>query len=519
MKVSLLHDYLIHANQVFPHNIAIVDHNDNITYSVLHDRVNHFASFIQLTAKQKNIPLRRIAIIGNKSIASIISMLAALKLGCSYTVINDELPALGISEVLEILNLDILIMTMMSKKLQQQLAQLSYNPCCTINLGPDLQSTITQNTVNFPNDYMAKYHDIAIPVTATAYILFTSGSTGTPKGVCMAHQSAVAAIEHYAHDIKLNANDRIGNSAPLCFDLSMLDIFSAMRSGASLYLIDKSHLTPDRFFAYLNQNKISSLLTVPSLLNYMQENKTKPTLLNAMRYLSFSGEPLSPSFLESVLTILPESTSIWNLYGATEMPYVFSKKIHRKNLSTCNHFPPNNYITTRIDRFKQLHIKSEMVLSGYLTKKDTQLVFPFDDEGWYQTGDRASINKNNEFELHGRIDRQIKYMGHRIELDEIENKISHLAGVKEVAVLYIKESSCIIVFVVINYVSANNSIKKLADLCRTILPTHMNPKNFYIIDYLPKTITGKKDRRQLTNIYQQYNKGIVTEDVKIDATT
>lgn len=508
---KLLHKYFIETTKLSPHQIAIVDSESSISYKHLSQRVFQISELFNKTWNKIQGRQPRVAVIGLKSIESIIAIMASLFTESSYSAISEDLPAVRISEIIDTLSLDILVITTLSKKLVSQLKKITSYPKYILNLGPTSQDSLFQfspyikginnNNVDCLNYKFLNFSDVTV-----AYILFTSGSTGKPKGVCVSHRSASLAIERFLSDISLTSQDRVANCSSLSFDLSMFDIFSTFAKGATLYLMQKNDLKPDSFFHYIRTKQITSLFTVPSLWRYMQDNRTEeqPLNVNALRYLSFSGEPLTSSFLQSLSYAILSltQTQVWNLYGATEMPYVFAKRIDPSSSSEmahCKNFPLHPSIKVRLDAVGQLYIKSSILFSGYLLNNGEQTIKSMAIDGWYPTGDKATINSVGEIELHGRIDRQIKYMGHRIELDEIEERIESLTIIKEAAVIYHLEEKKIIAYVVIGISNKKNENfrKILLEACQKILPTSMIPSSFELIPDIPKTISGKKDRKQL----------------------
>ena len=172
------------------------------------------------------------------------------------------------------------------------------------------------------------------------------------------------------------------------------------------------------------------------------ENESINYYIEKMKKVEVNSEIECVKLLKSVI-------DVWNLYGATEMPYVLANHNNFKEKELGSFTLKGDNIDLRISDEDELLVKSPALTSGYFVSHDASLIKPFVNSCWYPTGDRASIDKEGNVTIYGRKDRQVKIQGHRIELDEIECTLEKMKEVKEAAVIFIPYSQKIIGFIVL----------------------------------------------------------------------
>jgi len=342
-----------------------------------------------------------------------------------------------------------------------------------------------------------------------AYVIFTSGSTGTPKGVLVEHRGAAALLRWCREAFPLEASEGVLAGASVCFDMSVFEIFHPLAVGGAVVL------APDALsLATLPaRERVTLLSAVPSAAAELLRTGGIPT---SVRTLNLGGEPMRGS-LAAGLYELRHVETVWNIYGPTEdTVYSTAYPVPRGAAGG----PPigrpiageRAYVLDR--RMEpvpagvpgELYLAGEGLARGYLGRPDATAERwapdPFAAEPGaraYRTGDRVRWRPDGELEYLGRVDRQVKVRGYRIEPGEVESAILLHPGVREAAVELRDDASGdarLVGYVVPSAEEAPPGAELRAFL-RDRLPAHLVPSAWVAIAELPRTASGKVDRKAL----------------------
>lgn len=354
-----------------------------------------------------------------------------------------------------------------------------------------------------------------------AYIMFTSGSTGFPKGAAISHQNLLNFIEWGKTTFNVVETDVFSNANPIYFDNSVFDFYVSLFNGATLVPIDHDLAKqPSQLVKTINLAGCTIWFSVPSLLVYLLTTKalSKQDFPQVTR-ISFGGEGFPKNKLKKLYDLFADRIQLINVYGPTECTCICSSynisDVDFKDmtiLAPLGQMAPNfGYEILDSDNNRtnagELCLTGPGVGLGYYNDEDrTSVSFvqnphkPF-NQVMYRTGDLVELKSDGLIHFKGRIDNQIKHMGYRIELEEIESAFSTLDYVDEVGVIYERitdELGHIKAYVSINKegLSADgilNDVKK-------IVPAYMVPRILNILDVLPKNQNGKIDRKQLKDL-------------------
>ncbi len=264
-----------------------------------------------------------------------------------------------------------------------------------------------------------------------SYVMYTSGTTGNPKGVIILKKNLNNYIKWLLKRLKVNSNDNISQFISICFDVSICDFFLALCQGSRLILPNKlDYLFPARM---IKKNQISHLVCTPSLIDQIDNTKElKKNFFKNLKSIFFCGEPLYKKQVEKIFKA-NKKILITNAYGPTETTVSVSsslinkdnyKKLSLKAMSI-GKANVNNEIVLLDKNFKrknegEIFIAGKQVSPGYLNQShETKNKFILiNKKRFFRTGDLGKLFKGNYF-FEGRIDDQVKFRGHRVELEEI----------------------------------------------------------------------------------------------------
>jgi amino acid adenylation domain-containing protein len=506
------------AVALFPENIAVWAQNRTLTYRELEERSNQLARLLRAKGVKKG---DRVGLYFSKSIESVISMFGVLKAGAAYVPLDPHAPVRRIEYIIGNCGLKALITT--QSKLQALATGLLRESGFILLV--DGQDAALEPGDIIGWNLLSSFQSAQPPVcdiieTDLAYILYTSGSTGDPKGVMLSHRNALTFINWCAETFLIRPKDRLSNHAPHHFDLSVFDIYNSIQAGAAVYMISEDvALFPPRLASFIEEHAITVWYSVPSALVYLLlHGDLDHHPLKSLRLILFAGEPFAIKYLRQLAEIVP-SAELYNLYGPTETNVCTYYRVDRSILLNIDQLPigkacSNTEVFAVTDAGKlaasgesgELYVRGPSVTKGYWgdPEKTRRAVVsnpfqPHFSEDIYRTGDLVTLDAQGEYWYIGRRDHMIKSRGYRIELGEIESALYAHAAVKETAVVAIPDEEIgnrIKAFVC----TLQPDMVTKADLqlhCATRIPKYMIPEQIEFCDILPKTSTGKVDRKRL----------------------
>jgi D-alanine--poly(phosphoribitol) ligase subunit 1 len=457
---------------------------------------------------------------GVKSIHTVATMIACLKIGAPYSVLDPDSPVERLRKIVFTCRPRLLVA---EHDLIAQLNQVS------VELGI---TSVEKNTAELTQT-LSKYKDTDLIETRQvtgnnlAYIMYTSGSTGFPKGAVMTHANLLNLIEWSRETYDVTSEDVLTNVNPLYFDNSVFDFYSALFTGACLVPFSKEETRdPKLLVEKVNAARCTLWFSVPSLLIFLQTMKaTDGKNLRSIRRFVFGGEGYPKAKLKRLYDVYADTSEFFNVYGPTECTCICtSYKLSLQDFEYVQELPPLGYIAPnfsflildRDDRIVTAGETGELCLIGpnvgrgyYNDPERTAAAFvqnPHNDkfqEIIYKTGDLVRLDPaDGKLYIYGRKDNQIKHMGYRIELEEIEAAIHCLDYVSEAAALHTNAGGLSRLVAVVA-ASRNFDDAEIRKDLRQIIPDYMIPSVYYQEDILPKNPNGKVDRRFLVEKYLQ----------------
>ena len=518
----VLHQLLTQSAARRPDAEAVRLLNEAITYRELETRSNQLAHAL---IKSGVIPGDRIGIYLHKSPAAIVSIFGILKTGACYVPIDASAPGPRLMEIARQCEFRALITSCtLSEKLgNASKEEWPMSAIFFVDKLPDVAASAPQ-AFSFadalpsqsvtPPSVKVIGHDLA-------YILFTSGSTGTPKGVMLSHLNALTFVNWAFDTFAITAQDRLSNHAPFNFDLSVFDIFVAVKAGAAISLVPEGlSVYPVQLSSFIQDQRITVWYSVPMVLTLLQSRgKLEERDLSALRLVLFAGEVFPTKHLRALMQKLAHPRYA-NLYGPTETnvcayyevkpiapdesaPIPIGRACANTDLVAID---ANGRKITRPGKEGLLYARGSIVMQGYYGRpKESAACFipnpfaPGREENLYCTGDWVTLDEKGNYLFVGRKDQMIKTRGYRVELGEIEAVMVAHPAVDEAIALAIPDEEIGNTIRAIVTLSNSRSLTspELMRHCAEKLPPYMIPEEIELRDSLPRTGTGKIDRQQL----------------------
>ena len=494
-------EYLEYNAVINSEKIAASDFDTAVTYSELFDVSKRIGSALsKLNAKNKPV-----ALFLEKSVDLLSAMLGVVYSGNFYSVVDLEMPNDRKNKIFETLKPAALLT---DKAHLEKAREIDFNGEVIL-----LEDIVLSD---IDEDKLSEIRKGQID-TDPLYANFTSGSTGVPKGIVVCHRSVIDFINVFTKTFDINGDDVIANQAPFDFDVSVKDIYSSLKMGAHLAIVPRRLFSaPVELLDYLCEKNVTVMIWAVSALCLIStlhglDYKTPETV----KKILFSGEVMPYKHLLNWQSHLPNATLV-NLYGPTEITCNCTYHILEKNRDYSEGIPigkafenedvflldENNQLVTEVGKAGEICVRgTALALGYYASPEQTAKSFvqnPLNSnypELIYRTGDLAVYNENGELVFSGRKDFQIKYMGHRIELEEIEHAMAAIDGVERCVCIFDEKKSKLKGF----YVGSIEKVELLS-IMRNTLPVFMIPNMIRQIEEMPLTKNGKVDRKKLNEM-------------------
>jgi amino acid adenylation domain-containing protein len=517
---NLLKYGFLNSVRNFPNHPALVVEGDILSYSELFNKAASLA--VTIAMHEINEPLLT-AVFASRSVTAYAGVLGSLMMGHGYVPLNNKFPPDRNKKILQSAGCKSMIVDRQSEsELDQLLRDMKQKMLIIL---PENTNTRELNKKWEKHVFIGKneiesfktWQEPNVISRSPAYIMFTSGSTGVPKGVVVTHENVIKYVEFITERFSITEKDRFSQMFDLTFDLSVADMFVAWSRGACLYCpSEKILINPGQ---YINESQLTVWFSVPSTAIFMKRlGGLKPNSYPKLRISMFCGEALPIEVVKSWADACPNSI-IENLYGPTELTIActyyrwdpFSSKNQYELGIVPIGYPFPGMSIMIVDELLQevapgetgeLLMTGPQVSAGYW--KDSErtskaFIVPMNkQEVYYRTGDRVRKPVGDlPLTYLGRIDNQIKILGHRVELSEIESVIRDESGIDAVVAvgwpLNTSGANGIEVFVQ----GSGIKIDELKDRVSNQLPNYMLPKHYHFLDQLPVNANGKFDRKAL----------------------
>ena len=491
-------DYLFEEQAArTPGEVAVIAAGRNLTYYELDIRANQLARRLRSFGVNRGA---RVGICLDHSPETIVGILATLKAGASYVPFDSGQPKARLDFMLEDAGVTVLLT-------ENSLAESLPSREHTICLDTDWETISAE--AGDPPETRARPDD-------EAYLIYTSGSTGNPKGVRILHSSLVNYV-WWAQDVYLHG-ERLDFPlySSLAFDLTVTSIFTPLITGnrVIIYVGDRRESIVQRI---LNDGKAGVLKLTPSHLSLIKDMDNRHS---SVKRLIVGGEPLETKLAREVHGSFAGRVEIFNEYGPTEA--TVGCMIHRFDPATDSRaFVPigRPAANTRIyildsslrpvpeNVISELYIAGDGVAAGYHDRDELTtekfLVDPFIVDGkMYRTGDLARRLPGGGLDFVGRVDDQIKFHGHRVELNELRSALNRHPEIRDSVLAVVPDQNGH--DTMIAYYSSRRELDstELRMFLSESMMEEIIPNVFVHLKRLPLTLNGKINRRALPTLQE-----------------
>ena len=523
------------ANHVHRHatqradQVALVGDGQSLSYRELGQRAGQLAAVLSqhIPKREPGAPIPRVAVIASRSVDACVAVLGCAWAGATYVPIGTKTPPQRLEKILGACDFAALICDAQGARLVSTEALAATTAALVVAPRPEYLPC-------GPSPAGCAVFDLhALPASEPpplayfeaddlAYLMFTSGTTGVPKGVMISAGSAGAFLEMIAERLGLHERDRTLEVTELGFDVSVLNMFATWQAGAALHVLPATKVM--NAVQVARERGITVWSSTPSLVALLRQIKALSAgALPDVRLGIFIGEPLSKGIIETWRAAAP-SCVIEDLYGPTEATvvctgqriecaadYLLTPKRDVASIGTP--LPGNQAVVMNEAReivadgeAGELALAGVQLAVGYLGAPElTAQKFPvIGGQRWYLTGDAAF--RDHEGNLHhlGRIDHQVKVLGNRVELEEIEAHLRELARADLVAVIPWPTIDAMHHGLVAFLCGARlTSDEQLTTALKARVPSYMLPSQLHWVASMPMNANGKIDRRALTARLQE----------------
>ena len=504
----------------FPERPAI-DVGREVTYREMAARAKRVAATIQGSVGTGELPLT--AVFAHRSETAYAAVLGTLMAGHGYVPLNRNFPVERTRLMLERSMCRSMVVDASSEPQLEPLLAGMQTPL--LILCPD-RSDVSQLAIKFPVHRIVganglthadEWRPVDVATNSIAYLLFTSGSTGQPKGVVVSHGNVLHYVDYVTRRYGFCSDDRMSQTFDLTFDLSAHDMFVAWQNGACVCCpTQKQSIKPG---AFINDAGLTVWFSVPSTALFMRRlGVLKPGMYPRLRLTLFCGEPLPVEIVRQWALAAPNS-AIENLYGPTELTIACTayRWDNTSSLAECEHgvapigAPFDDMEVIIVDEELrevengapgELLVTGPQLSLGYWQEEETTrkafVRLPDKPGVYYRTGDRVRRQTPGKPLIYlGRVDSQIKVLGHRVELGEVESAVRKASGLEGVVALGWPMTASGAEAIEVFLQAEEADVKSLLAEIKRKLPPYMVPRNIHVLRHFPLNANGKFDRAAL----------------------
>ncbi|MGA4845176.1 non-ribosomal peptide synthetase [Streptomyces sp. G5(2025)] len=496
-----LHELFERQARARPHAVAVRHHGVELSYGDLNARADALAArLIEAGSRSGN----HVGVCGRRSPEALVAFLGILKAGAAYVPLDDDLPPARLRAMAEDAEVrTVVVMPGSTCRVRGVKARVDLGAGGTRPVPRARGAATCARTLGGPTD--------------CAYVMFTSGSTGRPKPVMVPHRGVVRLGLSGPPTSTPGPQDTVLHAYGLSSDASTIEIWAALLNGARIEIADREELlSAPGLERRIHQGGVTIAYLTTSVFHHMA--RAKPRALSSLRFVSAGGEAMDADLARLVLRDCPRTTVV-NFYGPTENSVVSTFQQVRAADCDSGHVPvgrPYGASTCYVLRPDgseadageegELAVGGDGLALGYFGDPELtaqRFVRPpcAAGERVYRTGDRVVRDRAGALAYLGRMDRQVKLRGHRVEPDEVETRLRAHPQVGEAVVELAPARDTLIAWVTPARAGAPLAVDELWQYCAQWLPAPAVPR-LIAAERLPVTAAGKVDRHALLRTAQ-----------------
>jgi amino acid adenylation domain-containing protein len=505
---SLIHELFERQVARDPEMLAVVDGDLQLSYGRLNREANRLARYLRRHGAGRD---QLIGLCVERGADMVIGILAILKSGAAYVPMDPAYPVERLAYMIAAAAAPILLTQAKMRAVLPETASI------VIEIDGAWRNVDEQHDGNLSRT------EADIAPTDLAYVIFTSGSTGVPKGAMNEHCGMVNRIEAASTIEGYDADDICSQKTSLSFVDAVFETLGPLSAGCPLVIVPAAVANdPGALASFVANNRITRLLTVPSLARSLLESDSAMRELSDLRSWTLSGEEVRAELIDTLQSRLPRCRFIVQ-YGCSEVSsdaaiYV-STGAHRERVPLGKPLP--NTFVRILDRHGEpvplgvvgeIHVCGINVGRGYLGRAElTASRFvrdPYSSQPgarMFKSGDLGRCRADGVLEYFGRADHQVKIRGFRIELGEIEARLLQQPEVREAVVVAREQPSGdkrLVAYVTWRERAGvsgerDTTMTALRRHLKATLPEYMVPAAIVSVPAMPLTPNGKLDRRAL----------------------
>jgi D-alanine--poly(phosphoribitol) ligase subunit 1 len=509
-----------------PERDALVLEDQRLSYASLAVHVNRLRACLD-PARDRGL----CAVFASRSPTAYAAVLAILASGQAYVPLNPRFPALRNRYIVERTGLRTLLVGPECAVELRELIECTGEKFLIVTLerDPNVAALLSEYperlTWHVAECETSRVQPAPAKVSgdSPAYVLFTSGSTGQPKGVVVSHANVCSYLRSLHSLYPLGSDDRLSQTFDLTFDLSVHDMFACYSAGAALVVFPQHALAAP--IPYARERRVTVWFSVPSMAAFLEaKRQVEPGALPDVRLSFFCGEKLTWNTLRVWKTIAPNSRVV-NLYGPTETTIAithFEVPAEAPRERDSGTVPIGHAFAGQIAQVWKsdgaqcpvgevgaLWLAGDQVSAGYLSEPllTAARFVAKGDTLFYRTGDLARLDADGVLHFVGREDSQVKLMGHRVELGEVEHVLAQVSGAAcAIADVAVSSDGVEELFAVLTGPAVSDK-KRLKQLLKAALPSYMQPRHYFVLEELPRNSSGKIDRAAVRERIQRMLSG------------
>ncbi len=521
MAREFIHELFRRTAGRFPEGVAVQSPDRTLYYAEL----DHWSDNVAATLRERGLEKGdRVAIPAQNTFVVIASILGVLKAGGVFVPLDPTAPERRLRPQLELVDPRFCLT---EERFSNRIRELSGVGSEVAVLEVDREKAVDGRPCLLPRRADGGWQNLLeVPQTAwkpddPCYVYFTSGSSGRPKAIL----GRLMAIDHFvlweSETFGVGPSTRVSQVTGPTFDAFLRDALTPLCAGGCVVVPRdrETLLAPESLARWLEDERVEVLHCVPSLFRVLLRSELGPERFPALRHVLLAGEVLLPSDVRRWYETVGERVGLVNLYGPSETTMV--KLFHRvepadaerRSVPIGQPMPGARALVLNeagapcpVGMVGEIHIRTPYRSLGYLGDEELTagsfVPNPLSgdpDDVVYRTGDLGRLLESGDLEFLGRRDHQVKIRGLRVELDGIEDLILGSGRVKEAAVADRRDvagNSYLVAYLVPDG-DEGDMVSAVRQALAEDLPEALVPSSFVVLESLPKTATGKVDRKSL----------------------